>query len=843
MKPEPDFDATSLCFHCGLPLPADARWAVNIDNCPRSMCCPGCQAVAEAIVSSGGAAYYSQRSNLPLTASGRKALVPAQLLGYDLAVADTAGSSCVAVFSIEGIRCAACVWLIEKRLGALPGVVSANLNVAGEKLEVQWDSAVCQPSHILQALHAIGYPAQPFDVLRHGDMVRRNGKRLFRQLFIAGLAMMQVMMYAFPAYLAPRGAIDQEHAQLMRWASMFLSLPAVAYSALPFFKGAWSNLKNHSLGMDVPVALGILAAFFASLAATWRNQGEVYYDSITMFIFLLLCSRYLELQTRRQAFSRLEKLQHALPVTAARLGNYPQDRRSEMVSAGQLRVGDVLMIRAGEIIAADCIIMDGDTAIDASLLTGESQPVAKKTGDSLPGGAVNALQTVVVRVTSSAGDSSLSALIRLSERAGLGKPQLALWADRVAAWFVAALLLFTILIFFLWQYFDPARAWPIAIAVLVVSCPCALSLATPTALASAADRLLRQGVLVMQANVLETLTRTTHVIFDKTGTLTRGKLAVQATRVFGSLSVAQCLRLAAGMEASSVHPISAALNQAAQQAGVHAFAAEHSVAPRDIRSEAGLGLQAVMDGVTYRIGNRDFIEALLGCPVETDPVPHATSVYLASEFSLLACFELRDSLRDDAAQVIRQLQAAGKEVILLSGDDQVITETVAREVGIAAAYGNRLPEQKLEFVQALQQQGAVLAMVGDGINDAAVLRAADVSFAMGSGAALAQVNADAVLMSENLGSLLATFTLAQDTMSVIRQNLAWASLYNLLAIPAAACGYLDPLLSGAGMALSSMLVIVNALRLRRIPQPAAVSCWTGKRTQLAAQQTQASRGA
>lgn len=820
MKPAPDFDTAAFCFHCGLPVPAGSRWAATIDGNTRAMCCPGCQAVAEAIVSTAGSDYYRNRSDYSATASGRDDLVPAQLQAIDVAAQESAGTSCEAVFSIEGIRCAACVWLIQHRLGALTGMQSVSMNVSAEKLYVQWDSQCCRPSQIIQALHQIGYTAHPYDALEHGDRVRRSSKQLFRQLFIAGLSMMQVMMYAFPSYLSSSFTIEEEHAQLLRWASLFLTLPAVCYSALPFYRGAWFSLRGRSLGMDVPVTLGILAAFGASAIATWNNRGDVYFDSVTMFIFLLLCSRYLEMAARRKAFERLEKMQRTLPVTACRLADYPLNQTEELVSANQLRIDDVILIRSGEAISADCTIISGATAIDASLLSGESRPLPKEAGDELPGGAINIQQAVIARVLRVAEGSRLSALIRLTERAGMNKRETTTWVGQLASWFVATQILLSVLFFALWQMIDPARSWPIAIAILVVSCPCALALATPSALASAADRMLGQGILLMRTGMLETLPLVTHVIFDKTGTLTIGKPAIRHIQTYSTLSASQCLQLAAGLESGSQHPLGEALKQAQRaslvedgcdQERMQAFATE-------THTEPGKGLQGSVKGVSYRLGSKKYIEELLGYAIPEKTNPQFSSIYLAGENSCLARFDMQDAARDEAATVVRQLRDAGKEVILLSGDDQQIAQNIACKLGISTVYGNQLPEQKLQFVQNLQRSGAVVAMIGDGINDAAVLRAADASFAMGNGAAMAQVNADAVLLSENLDSVLNTFSLARATGSVIRQNLLWAGVYNLIAIPAAACGYVSPLWSGVGMAASSMIVVVNALSLRKLHQ-------------------------
>ncbi|MGZ3159622.1 MAG: heavy metal translocating P-type ATPase [Burkholderiaceae bacterium] len=805
------------CFHCGLPVPANPRWGVVIDGAMHAMCCPGCQAVAQTIVDNGFSDYYRTRTEFS-TNAGATTLIPPELALYDAKEISgqfntSDGQTCEAIFSVEGIRCAACVWLIERRLARLPGVQSADMNVATERLHVRWARDVCKPSDILKSVREIGYAAFPYDAARHGEQLERARKKLFRQLFIAGLLMMQVMMYAVPVYLATDGTMEADMKNLMRWAGLLLTLPAVAYSAQPFFRGAWINLKNRMPGMDVPVALGIAAAFIGSTVATMRGNGDVYFDSITMFIFLLLGSRYLELGARRKAASALDNLQHALPESAHRMAGYPEQRETEMVASTQLQQGDVILIRPGEVIAADGIILEGATAVDFALLTGENQPQHKTIGAELPGGAVNTTQPIVLRVTRSVGDSTLSLLVKLIERAGQGKPQLALWADKVAAWFVAGLLLFTVVVFVSWYFVDPSRAWQIAVAVLVVSCPCALSLATPTALAAATDRLVRQGALIVQPHVLETLHRATHIIFDKTGTLTLGRPVLQHIEMLGGVTKEHCLHIAAALEKSSSHPLGIAINQAATGSERQAL---------DVHSAAGQGLEGTVDGIRYRLGSAAFVRAFANCAptrlTSINAAADASSIYLGSLSGWLARFDLADGLRSDAHQVIRKFQEQGKTVILLSGDQQDVTQRVADKLGIRDVHAEQLPDQKLAFVQTLQGKGAIVAMVGDGINDAAVLRAADVSFAMGSGTALAQMHADCVLLSGHLSSITDVSETAAKTISIIRQNLAWASLYNVLAIPAAAFGLLNPWLAGVGMSVSSAVVVINALRLRRVPR-------------------------
>jgi Cu2+-exporting ATPase len=808
------------CYHCGLPVPENSDWSACIEGAMRPMCCPGCQAVAQCIIDNGFIDYYRDRIGYSTTADQNN-VIPPELALYDTkenaAQFGNQKDTGEAVFSIEGIRCAACVWLIERRLARLPGVRSADMNYATGRLSVCWNRAVCKPSDILKTLREIGYSAYPFDAARHGEQLEQARKKMFRRLFIAGLSMMQVMMYALPVYMAGDGTMDPDMTKLMRWAGLLLTLPAMVYSAQPFFSGAWINVKNRMLGMDVPVAIGIGAAFVGSVVATVTSRGEVYFDSITMFIFLLLCSRYLELGARRKAAAALDKLQHVLPASATRMADYPTNRTTEMISATRLLRGDVILVKPGEAFAADGVILEGDTAIDLSILSGESQAVNMTAGATVPGGAMNVTQPVVLRVTQPPGESTLSVLMKLVLQAGQAKPKIALWADKVASRFVTILLVFALGVFITWHFIDPSRAWAIAIAVLVVSCPCALSLATPTVLAAATNRLLQQGVLVVQPHVLETFHQATHIIFDKTGTLTVGKPVVSHIEPLDNLAASHCLRLAAMLAASSNHPLSRALVAAADK-DTEASNSDSDLTCQNLRHLVGQGLEASIHGKRYRIGSLDFVQELTESATLTPEVPGFVSVYLGTSDVLVARFDLADGLRVDAKHTVNYFQNKGKAVVLLSGDSRSVSQHIANELGITVVLGQQLPDQKLSYVQNLQRDGAVVAMVGDGINDAAVLSAADVSFAMGDGSALAQTYADCVLLSGQLKSLTVLNDIAAKTFAIIRQNLLWAVLYNLIAIPTAAFGLLNPWMSGIGMSLSSVVVIINALRLQRVPR-------------------------
>jgi Cu2+-exporting ATPase len=800
--------ALFACFHCGLPADGAAgagTWRIAFDGAEHPVCCPGCQAVARSIIDNGMGDFYRQRSGYSVPAP----LPPVRPARPEHPARPAGGEGEQAILSVEAIRCAACGWLIERQLASQPGVVDVDLNLATCLLRVRWESGANDLDGVVASLAAIGYPAYPYDAGRHGARLERERKRMFKRLFVAGLAMMQVMMYAFPVYLASGGAdgdMDADMRALLQWASFCLTLPALLYSAQPIWRGAWRSLGARAPGMDVPVALGIGAAFAASTVSLLRGHGDVYFDAVTMFIFLLLGSQYLELRARCAAAAQLQRLHQAAPATALRLDGYPARRMPASVAAADLRAGDYVLVAPGEAAAADGVVVEGASHVVLALLTGEALPQAVAAGDAVPGGAVNSSQPIVLRISRPAGQSTLARLAALVEGAGQGKPAIALWADRVGAWFVSALLVLALLTFAAWYPLSPARAWQVAVAVLVVSCPCALSLATPAALAAATGRLLRDGVLVVRPHVLETLARATHVVFDKTGTLTHGAPVLVALHASGRLDGQACLAIAAALEGASMHPLAAALKNAASGP---ALLARHLV------QHAGAGVEGVVDGVAYRLGSAAFV----GAP--DDSVDDgATSVYLARSADpagLLARFSLRDGLRADAAATVRALRQRGVAVSILSGDAASAVQAVALALGIDDWHAGLLPEQKLAAVRALQAGGAVVAMVGDGLNDAAVLAAADVSFAMGKGSDLACLHADCVLMRDSLDSLRQCADSARATMRVIRQNLAWAMLYNACAIPAAAAGLLSPWMAAAGMSCSSALVVLNALRLRRGP--------------------------
>lgn len=804
--------APGTCFHCGEPAQAGLR--ALIAGAERAMCCAGCKAVAEAIAGAGLSAYYERRSALAAAASQAGEL-SAELSALDAPgfqrgiVRVRADGTREVSLLLSGITCAACNWLIERRLQDLPGVSAASVDYGSRRAYVRWDDARVKLSGIVAAIQAIGYAAEPFDPARSEEGRRREQRLSLWRLLVAAFGMMQVMMYAVPVYLSD-GDMGTDVEALMRWASLLLTLPVMAFSATPFFSGAWRDLRAGALGMNVPVTLGIAVAFVASVHATLSGQGDVYFDSVTMFVFLLLGARHLELVVRSRATQAMERIGRLLPAFAARLMTSALGERVQRVAVAELAAGDRVVIAAGEVVPADGVVESGESEVDESLLTGEARGVAKRPGAKLIAGSVNRGSRLLMRVEQVGADTMVAGIVRLLERAAIEKPRIARLADQIASRFVAAILFIAAAAGLAWWTMDPSQALAVAVTVLVITCPCALSLATPAALAAATGSLTRLGVLVTRGHALETLARTTHFVFDKTGTLTTGELALVGVMPLAAMDGDACLSLAAALEADSRHPLAQAL---ARAAGGDAAEIRRDLC--DARDVAGEGVEAIFHGRRTRIGRPEFVAVLTGTPAPAAlafVAPQVQVVALGDEQGWIALLTLSDTPRAEARALIRALHADGGKVWLLTGDRASVAAHVGCELGVDGTRAEMKPEDKLAFVRGLQAEGAVVAMIGDGVNDAPVLAQAQVSVAMGSGADVAQTNADVILATDRLDRLSDAIQVARKTERIIAQNLAWASLYNVVAVPAAVLGWVNPWLASIGMAASSAIVIANALR-------------------------------
>ena len=710
------------------------------------------------------------------------------------------------VLMVQGMYCAACADTVECALQGLPGVQSAQVHAATRRLTLRWDPALTRMSHLAQVVGSTGYRLLPMaQALSVSERLRETRQALWR-LFVAGFCSMQVMMYAWPAYVAQPGEMPADIVQLLRWASWVLSLPVVFFASGPFFRSAWFDLKRGRVGMDTPVSVGILVTFLVSSAATFDPTGpwgeEVWFDSLTMFVFFLLGGRYLEFKARDRTAGALDSLMNRLPQSCEQQA---ADGSFRTVSVRRLQVGDTVRVLAGQAFPGDGTVLSENATVDEALLTGESHPVLRLRGDPVVAGSYNLGGPVLVQVQRLGRETRFAQIVALMEKASTEKPRLAILADRIAAPFLVLVLLAAAVAFWYWWQIDHTKALSVAVAVLIVTCPCALSLATPAAMLSSAGALARRGILVRRLQAFETLAGINAVVFDKTGTLTHDQLALSSVEVRAGSTVAEALALAAALAAGSLHPVSRGIVRAAAAQGGGLAPALTAVHER-----AGQGMEADRAGGGWvKLGSAAFC----GLSAETADDTDAPRAHLVDENGWLATIHLQEGVRGDAQEAVAKLRELGVQTWLLSGDRPGAAQLVGAAVGVDHVIAGASPEQKLVEVIGLQARGLRLAMVGDGLNDGPVLARADTSFALGHAAPLAQAQSDYVIQGGRVMDVAHTLLLARDTMRIVRQNLAWAALYNAVCVPLALLGYMPPWLAGLGMAGSSLLVILNALRL------------------------------
>lgn len=798
----------SGCFHCGEPVPAGSRYALEIKGIVQPMCCPGCQAVAETILECGLASYYEHR-----TAPGTKGeLVPAELAAlthYDLAevqqdfVTDSAtGSHKVREIqlTVEGLTCAACAWLIERHLGNLAGLYYINVNTTTHRARIKWDPDRLSLSDILKGFAKIGYRAYPFQTHQQEALYAKEVRSYMFRLALAGLGSMQVMMCAVALYMDLFISVEEEFMVYFKWISLLLSTPIMIYSAQPFYVGAWRSLRQGHLSMDVSVSLALIGAFVASMWATVFNTGEVYYDSITMFVFFLLLGRFLELRARRKASESSSNLARQVPIMATRL----DEEGEHEVAAKTLQVGDRVRVLAGATLPADGIILLGQASLNESMLTGEQLPLLKQAGDAVYAGTINTDAPLEIRVSHRIEESRLAQIMRLQDHALDDKPAIAQMADVLSRHFILVLLFIAAGVWTFWHFHQPEQAFWVTLAVLVATCPCALSLATPTALTSATARLTRAGILLRRGHVLDVLTRANRIVMDKTGTLTTGNISLTSTEALGNLDAARCHAIARALEAYSEHPIARAFRSNAAEDAV-------LLAASKVTPVIGHGIEGVIEGRHYRLGSARWLGISDTHAAQADGLV----IYLADEDRALARFLLTDTLRPDAKALIQAFKAAGLKTTILTGDSSAQADEVARELGVDELVKGVTPDGKLAYLKEHEARGDISIMVGDGINDAPVLAGAHASFAMAGGTDLAKNSADAILLADDLSRLLDARALALRTRKIIKENFAWSIGYNLLVLPLAASGWLPPYVAAAGMSLSSLIVVTNSMRLNR----------------------------
>ena len=791
-------DAPAACHHCGDALPQSTARA-DIDGASRAFCCEGCAAAARWIRDARLDDYYRLRSapagRVDADAPSLAAWDREDLLAGHARAVD--GGREITVLT-DGMRCAACAWLVDRALAREPGVLESSANAVTGRIRIAWDPARTPLSKPLARLAALGY--RPYlatgEARERARRAERN--RALLRIGLAGLGAMQAMMFAEALYLDTAGEMPLPTRDFFRWITFLVSTPVVFWAGWPFLAGAWNELRGRRPGMDTLVAGSSVLAWAASTWETVRGGEHVWYDAAVMFVFLLLVARQLEQRARGIASAQVDALARARPAFATR---ELADGSRESVPVDALAIGDVVRVAVGEPVPADGVLLEAEAHFEESLLTGESAPVARHAGDPVYAGTACREHAARLRITQVGAGTRLAELARLVERAQAHRPALALGAQRIATWFVAGLAIAAGCVYAWWRVHEPARAFEVVLALLVVSCPCALSLAVPAALAAAHGALARIGVLAVRPEALERLARATDVVFDKTGTLGDGKPRLERVEACHGIAEADAVRIAAALERDSSHPLATA------------FAHVADVPAADgVRAIAGRGVEGAIGGRRWRIGTAAFATG-----GEDDG-----AVWLgARDDGDAACarFVFAERERADAAGAVQSLRAQGLALHLSSGDADAPVRRFARAMGIEAAHARQSPEGKLALVRGLQRDGKVVAMVGDGLNDAPVLAGADVSLAIGDGAALAQRAADLVLSGSSLGAVPAAIAIARRTRRIVRQNLAWAFGYNLLALPLAAAGLVTPWLAALGMALSSLAVTANSLRLAKSTPP------------------------
>jgi Cu2+-exporting ATPase len=802
------------CYHCSSVILPSELIEADLGGVTQPFCCPGCMAIAQTIHGEGLEVFYARRAQ-----AGEKPAeylasnqIPEKLQPYDdpslrgrFTRPFGSAGELETTLRLEKIRCAACVWLCEQHLRRTAGVNDVQINYVTQKMLVRFIPDQTSLARLIFEIERVGYEAWPFEPSLSLDRAKKERRQLLTRLGVALLGMMQVMMYAWPSYIGAND-ITAEYDLLLAWASWALTVPVMVYSAGPIFQTAWRSVQlfkqTHLLGMDVPIALALALAFIAGSINLLMGSGQSYFDSITMFVAFILAARYVELLARQDAQGGAEALAKQLPATCERMLDYPISHAVALVPVVNCNPGEILRVSPGELVPADGILIENVSSLDESLLTGESKPVEKKIGDRVYAGTHNILNPLIMKIEAVGQSTRIAGIASLLDQALLAKPVMVSLAEKWTAYFVIFLLFSAFLSSAIWLYFDPSRAWTVLVSVLVASCPCALSLAVPTAMAAAQGAVTKLGLLIVRGHVMEGLVKATDLVLDKTGTVTMGQPELlEIVNLRPGVNAQQALAIAVALEAGQKHPLAHSLLRAAQDQQLLI-----PVLSEPVTNTLGKGLSS---GV-YRIGSASWIGVQLG-----SQVGQYGQVHLADNDGLIASFIFLDTARDGLEDLLASAQRRNITVHLVSGDDPATVAWWANHVGIANYLGGCTPEDKYEYIERLQKAGHFIWAIGDGVNDAPLLARADVSIAVGAGAPLAAAGADAILTAASLEPLAKTLLLADKTAMIIKENLLWALIYNLLAIPVAMMGWVNPWVAGIGMSLSSLAVTLNAWRLRK----------------------------
>jgi len=839
------------CFHCNLPIVEKQPPRLEVEAQSRVFCCHGCKAVCEVIVSSGNVDYYKHRQGSARTFNSQELpelldklkLYDNEKIQREFIRTDKDNNWKEVWLILEEIRCAACMWLNERTLRDLDGILDVQMDYTGQQARVRWDPDKIKLSEILSAITNIGYNAHPFDPSQRESLNKEQKQRSVQRIIFALIMGMAVMQSAIGGYFFGDVNAQGEFPlwiKISRWVNVISTFLILAYPGQLFFRSAWRDLKNKSLGMDVPVVIGLSVAWLGSLYSTIRGEGDVYFESIAMFVLFLLIARHIELKSRIESTALLDRAAKIIPQTAKRIGEVGL----EEIPVIELVEGDKIQLAPGETLPVDGRLLSLKSSFDESLLTGESLPVMHTQGDLVLGGSINIEQVIEVEVQSTKADSTLNEIQQLTQRSTSFRPYYVDIAESVAGKFVAIILLIASATFFFWFWKDGfsnlSNALSHTISVLIVTCPCALALAAPVALSLGAAGLNRLHLLAVKMSSIEKLSHVDTIVFDKTGTLTTGEPTVKLVKTVGIIDRDSCLQIAASMEQGSHHPFAKAIikhhvESSCKSGGVcfpstplrtgDSAQQDCFLSYKTLEQVSGQGIEAVFDKERWRLGNEIFInEFTNGKNINAEQIEEIKSwreqgysvLYLANTKGLQALFCIADPLREGIENFLQQAdQLDIKRKIILSGDHQQSVDAIANQLGISEAHGGLSPQEKLQWVRELQEHSKQnIMMLGDGINDAPTLAVADISLTFSEATDLAKNNCDFILLDKDYKHLGKAFTLMRNTRSIILQNLGWAIAYNVLAIPLAAIGWITPWMAAIGMSVSSLLVVLNSLRLK-----------------------------
>ncbi len=786
------------CDHCHLEFDKSVMIEEKDSN-EESLyfCCNGCQGVYHLLKDDGFGSFYEK--------VGKKTLAQPLAIGEDSSNFDMEsfrqkyikttkdGFSSVDLI-IEGIHCAACIWLNEKVLDKTDGILEASINFTNNKAKIIWDEDTIKLSMIIDKIRSIGYNAYPYERTEVEKKATKENREYFLRMSIAIFASMNIMMIGVAKYTGFFTGMDEEMLRIVHMAEFIFSTPVLFYSGWVFFKGAYYGLKNKIVNMDLLVSAGATLTYIYSLYVLFGGAGHSYFDSVAMIITFVLVGKYLEVIGKKGAMDTMDTIKAQIPLEATII----KDGDKVVVPLEKIEIGDVIEVRHGEKATVDGKILSYETSFDESSITGESLPIPKKEGDDIYSGCINVGEVIRYEATKTYADSTLNSIVELLEDSLNSRPKIQETTNELSRYFSVSILTIAFITFVGWYFYSGMfeTALIIAISVIVIACPCALALATPIASLVGISWLAREGILFKEAKFIETFAKADTVVFDKTGTITTGKLKV--TQIDGKLDDKNIMNLLYTLSESSIHPVSKAVKNYLEEK----YDTLERVELQNIEQIPAVGLKAQYEGKTL-FGGRG------------DENSQTTSYIFSIDDKQIISIELEDSVKEGAKETIEYLKKQNIKVIMCSGDNEKVVEKVAMETGIDSYRSKMTPIDKAEFIRSLREKGNSVVMVGDGINDSLALSRADIAIAMGNGADIALSVSDMVVLNDKIAGLKKAFYISKRTFGFIKQNLAISLVYNVITIPIAIAGYVIPLVAALSMSLSSLLVVGNSARIKQ----------------------------